>query len=474
MTDYDAVVVGGSIGGCTAATLLARQGARVAIVERHADPDFYKALCTHFIQASATPTIERLGLTQPIEAAGGVRNGLEFWSRAGWVRPNPGEDYPYPRYGYDIRREKLDPMLRELAAGTDGVELLLGETATAVLRDNGRPAGVRIRDRSGVQRTIRARVVVGADGRDSHTARLAGVPARVKPHGRFGYYAYYKNLPLVSGDRTLFWFLDPDVVYAFPQDDGLTLLAVFQTKDRASWFKRDLQANLEAAFRGLPNAPDIAKAQRVSKIMGRLEVPNTMRPAGQPGLAFVGDAALAADPLWGVGCGFAFQSGEWLAEELGGALGTDASADAALDRYRKRHRRMLMGHQLMMSDYATGRRLSGVEKLIFSSAAKDRKLAEGFFAYVSRAITAQDPSFGRNLARAIKVALTRRNGADREPATGQYAEGAGLPAGVTRGRISAAGISTPVSSVGDEDASEAIVFVHGNPGSSRDWDDLLA
>src|SRR4051812_47290708 len=324
MRDLDAVVVGASIGGCTAATLLARQGARVALVERHADPDFYKALCTHFIQASATPTIERLGLAERIEAAGGVRNGLELWTRYGWVRPDPGDDYPHPRYGYDIRREKLDPMLRELAAGTDGVELLLGQTATAVLRDDGRPAGVRLRDRSRDERDIRARVVVGADGRDSHTARLAGVPARVKPHERFGYYAYYRNLPLVSGDRTLFWFVDPDIAYAFPQDDGLTLLAVFQTKDRASWFKRDLAGNLEGFFAGLPNAPDVARGERVSKIMGRLDVPNTMRPAGLPGLAFVGDAAMAADPLWGVGCGFAFQSGEWLADAGGGAPGRGA------------------------------------------------------------------------------------------------------------------------------------------------------
>src|SRR3954471_22952887 len=113
MRDYDAVVVGASIGGCTAATLLARQGARVALVERHADPDFYKALCTHFIQASATPTIERLGLAETTGAAAGAGTGLEMWSRDGWVRPEPGPGYPHPRYGYDIRREKLDPMLRE-------------------------------------------------------------------------------------------------------------------------------------------------------------------------------------------------------------------------------------------------------------------------------------------------------------------------------------------------------------------------
>src|SRR3954471_9648259 len=349
---YEAAIVGATIAGCTAATFLARRGARVALIEKRPDRDAWKAMCTHFIQASATPTLERLGLAEPIEAAGGVRNGIEAWTRYGWVRPETGDGFPHPRYGYDIRREKLDPMLRNLAAETPGVDLILGETVTGLIQ-NGRPAGVRTSDRNRGEREIAARVVVAADGRDSQVARMAGVRARVLPHGRFGYFAYYENLPLVSGERTLFWFLDPDIAYAFPQDDGLTLLAVFQTKDRASWFKRDLEANLEASFRGLPNAPDIARAERVSKIMGRLEVPNTMRPAGQPGLAFVGDAALAADPLWGVGCGFAFQSGEWLAEELGGALGSDAAADAALGRYRKRHRRMLLGHYLLMSDYAT-------------------------------------------------------------------------------------------------------------------------
>src|SRR3954462_14098870 len=346
---YDVVVVGASIAGCTAATLLARQGARVPLVEPHADPGFYKTLCTHFIQAGATPTIERLGLAEKIEAAGGVRNGLEMWSRYGWGRPEPRPGYPHPRYGYDIRREKLDPMLRELAAGTEGVDLLLGETLTGVLREGGRPSSITVRDHAREERTIRARVVVGADGRDSQTARLAGVPARVKRHDRFGYYAYYKNLPLVSGDRTLFWFLDPDIAYAFPQDDGLTLLAVFQTKDRASWFRRDPEANLEGFFAGLPNAPDISKAERVSKVMGRLDVPNTMRPAGLPGLAFVGDAAMAADPLWGVGCGFGFQSGGWAADAVGAPLAAgaaDAQVDEALAGYRKEHRRRLLGHYL--------------------------------------------------------------------------------------------------------------------------------
>ena len=39
-----------------------------------------------------------------------------------------------------------------------------------------------------------------------------------------------------------------------------------------------------------------------------------MRNPVAPGLALVGDAALATDPLFGVGCGWAFQTAEWLAD----------------------------------------------------------------------------------------------------------------------------------------------------------------
>ena len=69
----DAVIVGGSLPGCSTAILLGRAGARVAVVEKQPNPDAFKRMCTHFIQASAAPTIERLDLLDPIMEAGGVR-----------------------------------------------------------------------------------------------------------------------------------------------------------------------------------------------------------------------------------------------------------------------------------------------------------------------------------------------------------------------------------------------------------------
>jgi pimeloyl-ACP methyl ester carboxylesterase len=49
-----------------------------------------------------------------------------------------------------------------------------------------------------------------------------------------------------------------------------------------------------------------------------------------------------------------------------------------------------------------------------------------------------------------------------------------LPANVQRFRETVDGISTPIMEAGPPDAQEAVVFIHGNPGSSRDFDQLVS
>src|ERR1700712_1799329 len=88
-SDYDAVIVGGSLAGCTAAIMLGRAGQRVALVEKSPDPAAYKRMCSHFIQASGVPTIERLGLLEPIVDAGGVRSRIRAWTQWGWIVAPP-------------------------------------------------------------------------------------------------------------------------------------------------------------------------------------------------------------------------------------------------------------------------------------------------------------------------------------------------------------------------------------------------
>ena len=379
---YDAVVVGGSLAGCTAAILLAREGARVALVEQQPDPAAFKRMCSHFIQASGVPTIERLGLLEPILAAGGVRARARAWTRWGMVETPPER----AAYAVNLRRELLDPMVRRMAAETPGVELLLGRTATRLLRDGGRFAGAAVVDRDGNETELVGRLLVGADGRDSRVAKLAGVREKVLPHERFVYGGYFAGATPESSPDATIWMADPQFMAAFPTDDDLVLYAVMLTKDRLPEFKRDPETALVETIADFPEAPPIRQGRLVDEVIGKIEMPNRVRELTAPGLALVGDAALAADPLFGIGCGWAFQSGEWLADSVGPALAGSGSLERGLKRYRRLHTRRLRGHAFLINDYSTGRPLNPAERLLFSAAARDAKLARRFDRFATRQI----------------------------------------------------------------------------------------
>lgn len=221
---HDVIIVGASLAGCTAARLFAQDGLRVALLERRTDLDWHKPICTHYVQACAVPTVQRLGLEPLLEEAGCVRSRMEFWTRYGWIRH--AADTPPETYGYNIRRQTLDPIVRKLAAETPGVELMRGTTAEELLKEGQRFVGVSVRDQQGRTSELRGRLIVAADGRNSGLARLAEVPAKTSKNRRFTYYAYYRHLPLPSGTDSQLWLLNPDVAYALPNEDQITLIAL--------------------------------------------------------------------------------------------------------------------------------------------------------------------------------------------------------------------------------------------------------
>lgn len=178
----------------------------------------------------------------------------------------------------------------------------------------------------------------------------------------------------------------PDAVYTFPNDDGLTLLAALPIHDRLPTWKSDLERNFIRVFENLPDGPAVDPSKRVSEIMGILEMPNVSRPPASPGLALIGDAALAADPLWGVGCGWAFQTAEWLVDRTCDSLRAGRGLDDALDQYRRSHRRKLAGHEFLISDFSSGRNFNPLEKLMFSSAARNPACAAHVAAFGTRSM----------------------------------------------------------------------------------------
>src|SRR4051794_9521876 len=199
--DYDVAIAGASLAGCATAILLGRAGFSVALVEKKPDPDAFKRVCSHFIQASGVPALERLDLLDPIMAAGGLRSTMRAWTPWGWIEAPP----EHAGRAVNLRRELLDPMLRDAAASAPGVELMLGQAAHGLLRDGEVVRGLVVRDRNGEETELRSPLVVGADGRDSRLAALAGVSEKVLPHGRFAYGAYFEGPAPAPGHTSTIW-----------------------------------------------------------------------------------------------------------------------------------------------------------------------------------------------------------------------------------------------------------------------------
>ena len=334
-----------------------------------------------------------------------MRSRGHLWARWGWIDPQPDSRVPA---GVNLRRELLDPLIRRVAGETPGVELILGRAVNELVReDDGKVRGVRARAGDGQTATLRAPLVVGADGRGSRVAKLAGVSTKTVPHGRFAYAGYFEGPPTEHAPDASLWFLDPHMAAAFPTDQGMTLYAAMPTNDLLGEFKADPLKALVDFVAAVPDAPPIRASRLVEPLQGKLDMTNVAHAVTAPGLALVGDAALAIDPLWGVGCGWALQSAEWLADSVAPALAdgsarSGAGLERGLKRYRRRHALGLRGHAAMIYDYAGGRKFNAGERMLFAAAARDERLASTFEAFGTRSI-GPARMFATTLPRALLV-----------------------------------------------------------------------
>lgn len=379
-------MVGAGVAGCAAAVLLARRGVRVLLLDRKRSPDDYKRTCTTYIQAGALPAIRRLGLDAVLEELGAVRNRADFWTAFGWMR-DPGRRPAAHAHGYTVQRRKLDPALMRLAAREDTLRIVLGARMTALLPGpGGALTGVAYRDADGAARRAQARLLVLADGRHSQAARLAGVPTRSYLNGRFAVFAHYRDLKLPGSGAAQYWLTGRDMAFAYPCDDGLTLLCGFLTQDRADAARAAPQATLEALFDGLPGAPVPAAGQPVSRVVTVNRLRDHLRPSCHRGLALVGDACMALDPASGVGCGFALQSADLLDVQVGPALAAGRPTARGLAGYARAHARTLGRHAHFIQDAATGRGQSWLERAASRAAVADPAVAGELHLFMSRAI----------------------------------------------------------------------------------------
>jgi flavin-dependent dehydrogenase len=189
---FDVIVVGARCAGSPTAMLLARHGYRVLMVDRATFPS--DTVSTHFIWPPGVACLKRWGLLERVLATNSpvIRTiGLDLGEFQ-----LTGELPPFEEVG-DIcapRRTVLDKLLFDAAAEA-GADVREAFTVTGLISSADRVTGVRGRSRGAAETTEQARIVIGADGRNSLVAKAVGAAEyNARPVLTCACYAYWRGV----------------------------------------------------------------------------------------------------------------------------------------------------------------------------------------------------------------------------------------------------------------------------------------
>lgn len=309
---WDVIVVGARCAGATLSTFLARQGARVLLLEAGARGTDMP-LSTHLIQAAGMDVLDEIGLGSSVRAVSPPTRAMRYALDDSVVLTHPEEG----RYPHCVRRSVIDPWLQE-SAEEAGATFLDRHRVVDLLRDGDRVTGVVARGPSGVV-SFHADLVVGADGVHSAVAKLAGVEEYfITESTRAGYWSYFPAPAKWNEewDATLEHRGD-DIRYLFRTDGDLVTAVYVGKAEPVRQWGRDHRAKFLQALAGSETTRRVIDGREpVDTVRGLLKSRYFYRRPVGPGFALVGDAGHVKDFVTGLGMADAFLDARRLANTI--------------------------------------------------------------------------------------------------------------------------------------------------------------
>jgi 2-polyprenyl-6-methoxyphenol hydroxylase-like FAD-dependent oxidoreductase len=329
-------VVGGGPAGIMLGYLLARNGVRVTVLEKHGD--FFRDFRGDTVHPSTLEIFNQLGLLddflslphQELTSIGGAVGDFSF--RAADFSRVPG------RAKFIALMPQWDFLnfLTKQARRFPNFDLRMQHEAINVIANGSRVTGVEVCKPDGTTLHIRASLVVACDGRHSTVRQTAqmeiqefGVPIDVlwfrisrhtgDPERALGNFNHGKALILINrGDY---------------YQAGLII-----RKDSFDEVKtRGIDQFRQAISQVTPHLADrVSELQDWDQIKLLTVKINRLRQWYRPGLLFIGDAAHAMSPAWGVGINLAIQDATAAARILANPLSEDQVSEGVLAAVQQR------------------------------------------------------------------------------------------------------------------------------------------
>jgi flavin-dependent dehydrogenase len=333
----DVLVIGGGPAGSTAATLLARKGWRVTLLEKSRHPRFHIG---ESLLPMTMPILQRLGALEKVAKIGVYKRGADFPREDG----NGYNVFLFERalemkspHAYQVRREDFDQVLFEHARenNVDARECIKVER---VEFEGGQPV-VHARDAAG-EHVFRPRYLVDASGRDAFLGGKFKLKRKNMRHQSAAVFSHFSGVARRPGpdEGNVSIYRHPHGwIWLIPLPDDVMSVGAVCYPDYMKTRQGDTEGFL---MRTLAEVPEIVERMQGSVRSGDVHVTGNYayectRMSG-PNWVLVGDAYTFVDPMFSSGVFLGMYGAERAADMVDGAL-REPARERALQRALERH-----------------------------------------------------------------------------------------------------------------------------------------
>lgn len=336
MDDYDVVVVGGGPAGTSTARWAARNGARVLVVEKRQEIGS-PVRCGEGISRSWLDSVDleldSRSVAREVKGAKLVSpNGTPFYLSANMA----GNEV-----GLVLDRVFFDKLLAKNAAKA-GADIMLKSSALALLKEDGKVVGVKLRS-FGETREVRCGCVVGADGFESQVGRWAGVDTTLAPKD-VTTCLQYRLTDIQYEHEYCHFFLGSAApggyVWVFPKDEetanvgiGVQLTKLKEPAEVKGYLDKFIESQ-----------PGLRRGEPLEIVSGAVSVCAPIDKTVADGVLLVGDSARQIDPITGGGISNSCRAGKVAGEVLARATEEGDFSAGFLQQYEDGWRDLLEDH----------------------------------------------------------------------------------------------------------------------------------
>jgi len=342
----DVLIIGGGPAGTTAATLLARKGWQVVLLEKGVHPRFHIG---ESLLPMNLPILERLGVLDRVKDIGVFKPGADFplQDNANSVNVFRFDRALNPVFGhaYQVKREEFDHLLFENARDS-GADVRMRVTVEKVeFGADGRPATVHARNAGGEALAFAPRYLIDASGRDTFMGGKLKLKKKNALHQSAAIFSHFRGVTrregADAGNITVERFPHGWMWLIPLRDDVMSVGAVCFPE----YLKQRRGDNESFLMQTLEVTPSVwsrmQQAERIAPVHATGNYSYTCTQMTGPGWVMVGDAYAFIDPVFSSGVYLGMNSGEHAAAVVDGALRDPASETRLQRAMEKRLKRGL-------------------------------------------------------------------------------------------------------------------------------------